>query len=269
MSDALPRDLAAALGAAAPGRGHLGTPAYFFSEIGSTNDAASALAEHGAAEGTLVLASSQTAGRGRLGRQWHSPPDAGLYVSIVIRDTSAVPLLTLAGGVAVAQGITRATGLPVQIKWPNDIVVPDTAYPSRFRKLAGILAEASAGADGVVYVILGFGINIRQSAYPPEIASRATSIEAELGRGVERGGVLGETIAALNDNLASLREGAPDRVLGDWRALAPSSRTGTVEFDGPSGRVQGRAAGIDDTGALLVRVGGRVDRVIAGEVVWT
>jgi BirA family biotin operon repressor/biotin-[acetyl-CoA-carboxylase] ligase len=268
MSDALPRDIAAALEAAAPRRGTLGTPAYYFSEIGSTNDAASSLAEHGAAEGTLVLASSQTAGRGRLGRQWHSPLDAGLYVSIVIRDASAVPLLTLAGGVAVAQGITRATGLPVQIKWPNDIVVPEGATPSRWRKLAGILAEASAGADGVAYVILGCGINVRQAAYPAEIATRATSIEAELGRGVERGAILAETLAALNSQLANLREGLPDRVLGDWRALAPSCRTGTVEFDGASGRVQGRAAGIDDTGALLVRVGGRVERVIAGEVVW-
>ena len=241
---------------------------YYFTETGSTNDVASGLAENGAPTGTMVVASSQTAGRGRLGRHWHSPPDAGLYVSLVIRSRRAAPYLTLAGGVAVAQGITRATGLPVEIKWPNDIVVPDTARPSRPRKLAGILAEASSGAEGVVFVVLGFGINLRPTAYPQELRDRATSVEAELGRAVDVGAVLGETLAALNAILRSLDEGASSRVLEMWRALAPSSRGGIVELVTPSGRVEGVAAGIDDTGALLVRIGGRVERVIAGEVVW-
>ena len=268
MPDSLPPDFRAALRATASRRGSLGATAYYFAETGSTNDVASGLAERGASTGTMVVASSQTAGRGRLGRQWHSPPDAGIYVSLVIRSASAAPYLTLAGGVAVAQGITRATGLPVQIKWPNDIVVPDSARPSRPRKLAGILAEASTGAQGVVYAILGFGINLRATAYPQELRDRATSIEAELGRPVDAGSVLGETLAALNTHLLSLDAGASMRVLEQWSALAPSSRGGAVEFGTPSGRVEGVAAGIDDTGALLVRTGGRVERVIAGEVVW-
>jgi BirA family biotin operon repressor/biotin-[acetyl-CoA-carboxylase] ligase len=189
-------------------------------------------------------------------------------VSVVIRSASAAPYLTLAGGVAVAQGVTFATGLPVEIKWPNDIVVPDSARPSRPRKLAGILAEASSGARGLVFVVLGFGINIRPTAYPQELKDRATSIEAELGRPVDVGLVLGETLAALNASLLSLDRGASGRVLEMWRALAPSSRGGAVELVTPSGKVEGVAAGIDDTGALLVRIGGRVERVIAGEVVW-
>jgi BirA family biotin operon repressor/biotin-[acetyl-CoA-carboxylase] ligase len=170
--------------------------------------------------------------------------------------------------VAVAQGITRATGLPVQIKWPNDIIVPDSARPSRPRKLAGILAEASSGAEGLIYVILGFGINLRTTAYPPELRDRATSIEAELGRHVDAGSVLAETLAALSSCLASLEKGMASRVLEDWRTLSPTSRSGGVEFSTPSGRMEGVALGIDDTGALLVRVGGRIERVIAGEVVW-
>src|SRR5207253_921772 len=121
--------------------------------------------EDGAPDGTAVVASSQTAGRGRFGRQWYSPPGAGLYVSIVCRNAAAAPLLTLAGGVAVADGIRAATGLPVCIKWPNDVVV-ESGSPARRRKLAGILAEASSGADGVQHVILGFGINLRSAAYP-------------------------------------------------------------------------------------------------------
>jgi BirA family biotin operon repressor/biotin-[acetyl-CoA-carboxylase] ligase len=268
MPDPLPPDLAAALRATASRRGSLGATAYYFTEIGSTNDAAAALAERGAATGTMAVASSQTAGRGRLGRQWHSPPDAGLYVSLVIRSASAAPYLTLAGGVAVAEGVTGATGLPVQIKWPNDIIVPDSARPSRPRKLAGILAEASSGAAGVIYVVLGFGINLRTTAYPPELRDRATSIEAELGRPVEAWTVLTETLAALNAHLRRLEAGDSAQVLEAWRALAPSSRGAIVEIGTPSGRVEGVASGIDDSGALLVRLAGRMERVIAGEVVW-
>src|SRR3954449_800961 len=138
MSDALPSELAAGLDTSASRRGPLGTPVYYFSETGSTNDVAATLAERGAGEGTLVLASAQTAGRGRLGRRWHSPPDAGLYASLILRSATAAPFLTLAGGVAVAAGVRRATGLPVEIKWPNDIMISDGARPSRRRKLAGI-----------------------------------------------------------------------------------------------------------------------------------
>jgi BirA family biotin operon repressor/biotin-[acetyl-CoA-carboxylase] ligase len=268
MPDPVPQELEAALQSSAARRGRLGAEIHYFTETGSTNDVAAALADGGSPEGTVVVASSQTAGRGRLGRRWHSPPDAGLYVSLIVRNPSAAPFLTLAGGVAVAQGITRATALPVQIKWPNDIIVPDSARPSRPRKLAGILAEASSGAEGLIYVILGFGINLRTTAYPPELRDRATSIEAELGRHVDAGSVLAETLAALSSCLSSLEKGMALRVLEDWRMLSPSSRSGGVEFGTPSGRVEGVALGIDDTGALLVRVGGRIERVIAGEVVW-
>lgn len=268
MSDALPRDLAAGLEATASRRGSLGHPVYYFTDTGSTNDVATTLAERGAAEGTLVVASAQSAGRGRLGRSWHSPPDAGLYGSLIVRSAAAAPFLTLAGGVAVAEGITAATGLPVQIKWPNDIIVQDTARPSRPRKLAGILAEASSGPEGVVYVVLGFGINLRTAAFPPELAGRATSIEAELGRPVDGGHVLGETLAALAARLDGLRRGEAGGLLARWRELAPSSRGSVVEFEAAGGRVDGVAAGIDDTGALLVRVAGQIERVIGGEVLW-
>jgi BirA family biotin operon repressor/biotin-[acetyl-CoA-carboxylase] ligase len=268
MSDALPSELAAGLDASAPRRGSLGTPVYYFSETGSTNDVAATLAERGAAEGTLVLASAQTAGRGRLGRQWHSPPDAGLYVSLIVRAAAAAPFLTLAGGVAVADGIRAATGLPVEIKWPNDIVISDRARPSRRRKLAGLLAEASSGADGVQYVVLGIGINVKATAYPPELSDKASSLETELGRSVDAGAVLGETLAALERALRSLRDGDAAQVIEAWRRMAPSANGAQVEADVRGARVAGVAEGIDDLGALLVRVNGRLERVLSGEVVW-
>ena len=213
MSDPIPDDLARALAASSARRGRFGDPFYFFSETGSTNDVAELLAEHGAPEGATVVAFAQTAGRGRFGRTWFSPAGAGLYVSIVCRNEAAAPLLTLAGGVAVAGGIRAATGLPVQIKWPNDIVVADRTRPARRRKLAGLLAEASSGGDGLQYVILGFGINLRPAAYPPDLADRATSIETELGRSVDGALVLAETLASFAGSFERLAAGDARHVL--------------------------------------------------------
>ena len=186
-TEALPEEIASELRRTAAGARPLGRArALLFHEIGSTNDEAARLAELGAAEGTTVIASAQTAGRGRFGRTWFSPPGAGLYVSVDLpRPSGRAAIVSLAGGVAVAEGIRAATGLPVEIKWPNDIVVD--AGLGRRRKLAGILAEASTTPDGLQYIVLGFGINLRPAAYPPDIADRATSLESELGRAVDPG----------------------------------------------------------------------------------
>jgi BirA family biotin operon repressor/biotin-[acetyl-CoA-carboxylase] ligase len=266
MPDPVPDDIAAALARSAGRRGCFGNPLYFFTETGSTNDVAATLAEHGAPEGATVIASRQTAGRGRFGRSWFSPEGAGLYVSLVCRNPRAAPLLTLAGGVAVAQGIRDGCGLPVLIKWPNDIVTGGTGRARR--KLAGILAEASTGADGLQYVILGLGINLRPAAYPPELADRASSIETELGRPIDAGLVLAETLTAFRALFDRLARGDRDGVLARWRELAPSSRGAIVEWTTPAGELRGTSVGIDDAGALLVKVGCRVERIISGELRW-
>ena len=131
-----------------------------------------------------------------------------------------------------------------------------------------MLAEASSSADGVQHVILGIGINLSPASYPPEIADRASSIETELGRAVDAGVVLAEVLAALAAELEPLVRGDASGLLARWRRLAPSAIGAAVECDTPLGRASGIAAGIADDGALLVRVGNRVERVIAGEVVW-
>jgi BirA family biotin operon repressor/biotin-[acetyl-CoA-carboxylase] ligase len=268
MSEPLPDELRLALLATADRRGLFGDPVVFFSETGSTNDVAASLAERGAPEGTTVIALAQSAGRGRLGREWISPAGAGLYVSVLCRNRRAAPFVTLAGGVAVAEGIRVATGLPVLIKWPNDIVIPDRSAPGRRRKLAGLLAEGSSNADGLQHVVLGFGINVRSAAYPPPVAARATSLEAELGRTVDGGSVLAEVLASLNDQMRALASGKKDALLIRWRELSPSSAGAQVEWNTEGVSQRGTTAGIDDRGALLVRVGERVERIIAGEVKW-
>ena len=254
-----PAELDRALDAAASRLGPF-THIEFLPETGSTNDIALQRAHEGAPHGTVVLADMQTAGRGRRGRAWHSPPEAGVYLSAVLRAEAwadALSLLTLAAGVAIAEGISAATGLAVDLKWPNDLVVGR-------RKLAGILAEGTAH-DAIV---LGYGINIATTAFPPEISDRATSIQSELGRAIDRHQVFAETLAALAERYQDLLDGRFDAILGAWRRRAPRALGARVRWATQSGEQSGITEGIDDRGALLVRVGDRVERIVSGELVW-
>lgn len=262
--DPLPEELAAALTLSAAARGAFGARLFYAAETGSTNDLAAAAAARGEPEGTTFVAGAQTAGRGRLGRTWFSPPGAGLYISTIVRRPSVAPWVTLAGGVAVAEGIRAATGLPVQIKWPNDIVAVGGGGFTARRKLAGILAEAASGAHGVEHIVVGMGINLRPAAFPPELADRATSLETELGRPVDAGLVLAGVLSALNGTLAGLEEHGAAALRGRWTALSPSAHGAAIEWDGGSGV----SAGLDADGALLVRTGDGLARIIAGEVRW-
>jgi BirA family biotin operon repressor/biotin-[acetyl-CoA-carboxylase] ligase len=264
----LPPDLLAALDRARPRLGRLGSQCLFFPSIGSTNDVAAVLTGQGEAEGAVVVADEQTAGRGRRGRTWFSPPGSGLYVSVVLMPararvdpTRATLLLTLAAGVALAEAIEAASGLAVDVKWPNDLQV------SR-RKLAGMLAEAAGAEPSGSAVVLGYGINVGPAAYPPELRERVTSLETELGRPVDRTLLLVETLAALARRYDDLLDGRFDVILDAWRARAPASMGARVEWTTASGPQSGVSAGIDDQGALLVRVGDRLERIMAGEVTW-
>ena len=230
-------------------------------EAGSTNDIAMAAAASGAPEGLIVAANAQSSGRGRHGRTWASPPGAGLYVSVVLHPRHRTqPLLTIAAGTAVADGIEAATGLVASLKWPNDVYIGA-------RKLSGILAEAGPSAQGD-HVVLGFGINVRPASLPPEVAVRATSIEGELGRSVDRGLLLAECLASLARRYDTLQRGAHDDVISAWRARAARHMGQPVEWDERAGTRRGVAHDIDSSGALLVREGVRIVRIMSGEVRW-
>ena len=245
---------------AKPRLGHLGSTFVFLPATGSTNDVAMDRCTHGG----VVVADEQTAGRGRRGHTWFSPPGAGLYVSVVLAPSTArvdpmraTALVTLAAGVALAEGMAAATGLAADVKWPNDL------YVSR-RKIGGILAERAA--EG--HVVLGYGINIAASAFPPELRDRATSLESELGREVDRVHVLVETLAALSRRYDDLLAGRFDAILDAWRARAPAAEGARVAWTTSEGMRSGTTAGIDDDGALLVRIDDRIERILAGEVAW-
>ena len=259
----VPPEVAEALARLQPRLGPFGQHVHWYPDITSTNDVAARLADAGAPEGTVVAADAQTAGRGRHGRVWASPPGAGLYVSIVLRpDHFHAGLLTLAAGVAVSEGIQAATGLETHVKWPNDVYVGE-------RKLAGILAEAGSSGSGVQHVVLGCGINVTPAAYPPDVALRATSIELELGRAVDRGLVLGECLAAFDARYAALQARRGGDVLKDWRQRAALTFGRRIEWDADGSVRRGVAEDVDDTGALLVRTPAGRERIISGEVRWT
>jgi BirA family transcriptional regulator, biotin operon repressor / biotin---[acetyl-CoA-carboxylase] ligase len=264
QGDPLPSDLAEALEASRSRVAPLCRRVLFLRCTGSTNDDALAMAEAEGAEGLVIIADEQTKGRGRRGRVWHSPPASGLYVSLLLRpplrdgDLRPASLLTLAAGVALAEGIEAAAGLRADIKWPNDLLVGR-------RKLAGILAESAAPATR--FVVLGYGINVTARAFPPDL-ERATSVEVEIGRPIDRAVVCIETLAALARRYTDLRHGRFDAILDAWRDRSPSSRNARVAWETPSGRVSGLTGGIDDAGALIVRVGNRLDRIVGGALTW-
>jgi BirA family biotin operon repressor/biotin-[acetyl-CoA-carboxylase] ligase len=228
-----------------------------FQTVPSTMDLAAKLAEEGAAQGVVVAADQQTAGRGRRGARWASPPGAGLYFSFVARPSVAsLPLVTLAAGVGVRDGIQAATGLAAGLKWPNDLLVGK-------RKLAGILAEGLSIGTTAQAVVIGVGVNVLRASYPPDVAARATSIEDELGGPVDRETVLAEVLLALERRLDTL-EHDPGDILRAWRDTSPTATGTRVEWDGK----HGVTAGIDEGGALLVRTPSGVERVIGGELHW-
>lgn len=225
--------------------------------VPSTMNIAASLANAGAPHGVVIAAEQQTAGRGRRGSTWVSPPGAGLYFSLVARPSiSSLPLLTLAAGVGVRDGIAHASGLHADLKWPNDLFVGK-------RKLAGILAEGISIGTPDQAVIVGVGVNVQPAAFPPDVAARATSIEGELGRPVNRDTLLAAILDALSARLSALDQNAGD-ILQAWRAASPSAAGTRVEWDGH----RGVTAGIDDAGALLVQTATGVERIIAGELHW-
>jgi BirA family biotin operon repressor/biotin-[acetyl-CoA-carboxylase] ligase len=263
----LPFDVAAAVNAASARSQALRFDVHWYPSVTSTMDLASEAAQVGASEGWVVLADEQTAGRGRRGRHWSSPPGAGLYLSFVLRPAlqamrpSLVSLLTLAAGVAVRDAITRASGLTPDLKWPNDVMVNQ-------RKLAGILAEGVSIGTSLQTVILGIGINVSRGSHPSVLAERATSLEAEMSQPPDRVALLQEVLVMMATRYDQLRSGRPDQVLDAWRAAAPRCHGASIEWDSPQGVRHGLSAGVDHDGALLVTTSQGTERIIAGEVRW-
>ncbi len=245
--------------------GNLASVLVYREVVVSTNDLALELCSRDAADGTTVVASRQTAGRGRQGRTWFSPV-GGLYMSVVLHQTTS-PVITLLAGVAAAEGVHAATGVAVELEWPNDLVkpsVPGATAPSRRPKLGGILCEAATNNA----VVVGIGVNLSRAEYPAEIADRASFVAPPHGEPVDRGRVLVEILASLAQWRQHLHSDGPDAMLARWRSLSPSCEGARVAWDAPDGRRSGVTAGVDPNGALQVRRGDHVESIVAGPLDW-
>lgn len=240
-----------------PWREHL----LYFDCTDSTNTRAKALADAGAPHGTVLIADRQTGGRGRMGRQFHSPGGVGLYLSAILRPDCApqdLMHLTCAVAVAACDAVEAAAGLRPGIKWTNDLVLGD-------RKLAGILTELSIDPETkrVRWAVIGIGVNCCQTVFPPELQEIATSLAMLTGSPVSRERLAAAMIATFSDMDRALLPGRAD-IMKTYRAQCITLGQDVVLL--PSGQT-GRALDVDDSGALLVeKPDGSLLTVASGEV---
>ena len=271
MSDPIPSDITQAL--AAPGVStRLGICAgrlSYHAAVTSTNDVALELARSGAPGGTSVVASTQTAGRGRRGRSWVSPAEVGVYVSIVLDDVVS-PTVTLLAGVAVAEAIRASTGVPVELEWPNDLVLSvGASTPSYCRaKLGGVLTESATDGEGRSRVVVGIGINVGEAEYQHLLDRPVTCLAAHATSPVVRGMLLVEVLCALAVWQGRCVGDGVTPMLERWSQLSPSSAGVTVGWDSPSGPRSGVTDGLGPDGSLRVRVGDRIETIVGGTLDW-
>lgn len=233
-----------------------------FDSLASTNTEAANQARRGAGEGLCIVAGQQTAGRGRLGRTWESPPRAGLYFSIILRpklEMRLLPLITLMAGIAVHDAIYEL-GIKPDIKWVNDILIGD-------KKISGILAETVDTPIGMA-VILGIGINLTSRHFEADLAEIATSIESETGKPATTDALVASLTKFLTFFYSMLLE--PDgarNIVENWRVRSSYFSGKPVRVTLPDGQIEGITDGIEETGSLRLKTQNRGIKIIqAGDV---
>lgn len=240
---------------------------HYFPSASSTNDLALTLSRQGAPDNTLVLADSQSAGRGRLpGRRWLSPPKTGLYFSLIIRPRLApadFPKLALTTGLALCLALEKLYPFALALKWPNDLYLDG-------KKCGGILCEASGFADvGEAAAIIGVGLNISTptKAFPVELGGKTTSLYAATGTRLDRGPVLAAILAELTDKVARLEQGGFAEILKEWRKRDLYAGRKIKWLNSRQETIRGLSLGPNEDGFLILRdETGQVHTIISGEV---
>jgi len=240
----------------------IGREIHFYQEVASTNTLAMGLATDGAHEGTIVIAETQTNGKGRLGRKWISPK-GNLYLSVVLRPNIPMhkaPLITLTGAVAVSSAIRTMCGLEAGIKWPNDILISG-------KKVSGLLTEMSAEQDRIRHIVLGIGVdvNMETTELPPDVRSLSTTLAAEAGAKINRTALLQQILRDLERWYQKFLDNDED-VLIEWKMLNMTVGN-RITVSGAGVALDGLAQGVDGDGRLLVRLdNGAIRKVAAGDV---
>lgn len=240
-----------------------GAELHFYRVTASTNLLAKQAGEEDAPHGALFVADEQTAGRGRRGRSWQSPPGANIYFTILLRPDFApdqASMLTLVMAHSVACAIHRLTGLDPGIKWPNDVLLEG-------KKVCGILTEMSVEREYIHYVVCGVGINVVSQDFPEGIREHATSVEEVYGQAVSKGALLQYVMEAFErDYDAFVAAGDLTPLLESYNGMLVN-RDRRVRVLDPKGEWEGTARGINAGGELLVEdIEGGLQNVFAGEV---
>jgi BirA family transcriptional regulator, biotin operon repressor / biotin---[acetyl-CoA-carboxylase] ligase len=232
--------------------------------VDSTNTYLLAEARRGAAEGLVVVADHQTAGRGRLGRRWEAPPGTCLLASVLLRPVlppEQLHLCTAVVALAMADACAQVAGVAPGLKWPNDLVVGE-------HKVAGVLGESDPGAPGgppgSVAVVVGVGCNV---TWPGPAGAGGTSLEAEAGRPVDRGALLGSLLAVLEERVPALRSDSARADLAEELRRRCVTLGTVVRVELARGVLVGTAVGLTDAGGLVVDTGAGRQVVVAGDVV--
>lgn len=244
----------------------IGRNLYHFYDVDSTNSFASRLIAHGrnVAEGTTIIAETQTAGRGRLGRSWISQREAGIYFSIVLfpkAPPSLAPLFTLATAVAMHNAVERYSGLDIDIKWPNDLLVGQ-------KKFCGILSEIQAEVDLVKMMIIGVGLNANHEHMPDEIAGRATSLRIASGHIQSRIEILLEFLEEFENIYMDFERKGPRSIIDQWTRFSSFANGRRIEIHDGVRKIAGVTRGLNALGALKIeQKGGQIEEVYSGDVV--
>lgn len=238
-----------------------GKKIYYFDTVSSTMDVALQLGIKGAPEGTVVLAESQTKGRGRLGRSWLSPKYKGIYLSLILRPQilpNQTPLLTLMSVVSICEAINEKAGLVPQIKWPNDILI-------HHKKLGGILTELNAEMDLSRFVVVGIGLNVNNDK--KTLVSGATSLKEQKKEEINRLDLLQEILRKIEANYLIFQKEGSKPIIEKWRQYG-ISLSRRVKVICQKEHIEGMAVDIDTDGGLLIRDdSGLITKVMAGDVV--
>jgi BirA family transcriptional regulator, biotin operon repressor / biotin---[acetyl-CoA-carboxylase] ligase len=242
----------------------IGNKLLFFASVSSTNAVAMEMASQGCPEGTIVMAETQTAGKGRLGRSWISPPGKNLYISIVLRPAISprdATALTLLSAVACISAIRQSYSVAATIKWPNDIIVEN-------RKLGGILTEIKADIDRITHAVVGIGINVNltRADMPDEIKAIATSIIDQTGELSSRTDLAAAVIREFDKWYGLLMNKGKQVVIDEWLSLSSTIGKHVMVATGRA-LLEGYAEGIDDEGLLILKLAdGTYHKVSAGDV---
>jgi len=245
------------------GENEIGRVIVHYFRINSTNTEALYLAQQGAKHGTVVVAEEQTHGRGRLGRTWYSEKASGIYVSVILRppfSPSAAPILTLMAGLAAHETLSAITGLDLDIRWPNDLLVNG-------KKVAGILTEMNAELGRLHTVVLGIGINVNHAEMPPELKPIATSLRIQSQKPWSRIQICAALLKSLTKYYHLLLENGSAAIAERWAAASSYANGKRIRVVTAEAERLATTIGLEPHGGLCVRYDdAREETLVAGEV---